>query len=93
MAISYKDFCPVVLKQGNFFEPTVLEELSEVITKANRWIGEFDINIINVETLLAPYVGEACRLPTGTLLRGDDPVGYYQVVRVWYEIANPFGES
>lgn len=88
MNISYKDFMPGVLKSG-FFSNTH-ETLSTAVARANEWIEQSGVRIINVETVVLPNikeVGDASQV--GIRTSGERSSHWFQIVRVWYETGPP----
>ena len=87
MKIGYKDFMPGILKSGFF--STTHETLSSAVLRANEWIEQSGLRIINVETVVLPNVGtveDASQV--GNYTSGEMASNWFQIVRVWYEIKN-----
>jgi len=87
MPLSYQDFFPVVLKSG--FLSTEHETLTATVARANDWLKETAVKVINVETIVLPNiesVEDASQV--GIRTSGELSSYWYQVVRVWYEIPN-----
>jgi hypothetical protein len=87
MSLYYKDFFPVVLKSGFF--STEHESLPATVARANAWVRETGIPIINIETIVLPNiqsVEDASRVSIRT--SGEQSSYWYQVVRVWYDDGN-----
>jgi hypothetical protein len=84
MTIAYKDFLPAVLKSGFF--STEHETLPAAIARANDWIRQSGVRVINVETVVLPNVRaveDASQV--GIRTSGELSSYWFQVVRVWYE--------
>lgn len=83
--IYYRDFFPLVLKSGIF--SSEYEELSLVVARANEWINQNAIQVLNVETLLIPDIQNAKDASDARFyIRGDSNYYWCQVVRVWYQL-------
>jgi hypothetical protein len=87
--ITFKDFVPEV-------ESTVLgvlndyESMSKLVERANDWIDQYHIDVINIETLFlsyAPDQDDALRAST-QISKGKGPF-LYQAVRVWFRTNPP----
>ena len=88
MSIGYRDFFPAVLKSGFF--STEHETLPATVARANAWIAESGVGVINVETVVLPNVKRVeDASQVGIRTSGEMSSYWYQVVRVWYEIQNP----
>jgi hypothetical protein len=92
MTIEYKDFFPAVLKSGFF--STEYEMLSATIQRANQWLVESGVTIINVETVVLPNISDASDASqVGIRTSGGRGSYWYQVVRVWYHTRPPRGDE
>jgi hypothetical protein len=88
MIIGYKDFLPAVLKSGLF--STEHEMLPAAVVRANEWIAESGVNVINVETVVLPNVEQVeDASQVGIRTSGELSSYWFQVVRVWYETETP----
>lgn len=84
MAIAFKDFFPTVLKRG--FISSEFEPFGEVVQRANEWIASAGVQVLNVETLILPNVGnEAGAQQTNIRTSGEVSSYWRQMLRVWYE--------
>lgn len=84
MAIGYKDFLPAVLKSGLF--STEHETLPLAVARANEWIRESGVTVINVETVVLPNVREVeDASQVGIRTSGELSSYWFQIVRVWYD--------
>ncbi len=84
MPIGYKDFFPEVLKRGLF--STEQETVSATVDRANAWIAEAGVRVINVETVVLPNVENAeDASEVGIRTSGELSSYWYQVVRVWFD--------
>lgn len=71
MKIAYRDF-PRITNQGIFGINSSEITLDEVVANANRWIAENNVNILNIESLIA----------SDRFTASPDLDGYG--IRVWY---------
>ena len=89
--IKVRDFAPPAEELGLLGKSPVagFERAGE---SANQWIEAFDINVVNIETVLLPNVeseqgtGEAELATSGATF-------WYQIVRVWYRDDEPDHEE
>jgi hypothetical protein len=82
--IGYKDFFPEVLESGFF--STKHETLAATVARANGWIAQSGVRVLNVETVVLPNVKDAKDASeVGIRTSGEMSSYWYQVVRVWYE--------
>jgi hypothetical protein len=78
--IAFYDFIPQRQSKREY------ENIHEMVSRVNRWIEQYQIDVLNIETLLVP------NLPADTAesrwVRSDLSVSItlstYQFVRVWY---------
>lgn len=86
MIIAFKDFVPHVLNKQLFGAIKEYEDVAEVVTRANRWLAQARVRVLNVETVAMP---KAIREEDGrTPAYSENMSGThaaFQVVRVWYE--------
>lgn len=54
MAIGYQDFRPEILKSGIF--STQYETLAATVARANKWIAESGVRVLNMETVVLPNI-------------------------------------
>ena len=88
MSVGYKDFFPTILKSGYF--STEYETLSATLDRANHWITESGIRIINVETVVLPNVQKVEDASQVGLRTSGEMSSYWrQILRVWYEAPPP----
>jgi Holliday junction resolvasome RuvABC endonuclease subunit len=91
--ITFKDFMPEV-------ESSVLgvlndyESMSKLVERANDWIDQYNIDVINIETLFLNYAPERDDALRGStqLSKSKGPF-LYQAVRVWFRVATPKPEA
>ncbi|MBV6647916.1 MAG: hypothetical protein KI790_20820 [Cyclobacteriaceae bacterium] len=85
--IQVKDFVPEK-KKGGLFKSGSVQHFEEVLTAANQWISENNINVVNVETVVLPNIHDSqeegsqdTELWTG----GESSSQWYQLIRVWHK--------
>jgi hypothetical protein len=86
--IQFHDFVPEMLTPPGFLTMATHETMQTALDRANAWIKENGIRVINIETVVLPNIWsryeEGSRDPAlGT--SGESPSQWHQVVRVWYE--------
>ena len=61
------------------------ENLHELVSRANRWIEQQQIDVLNVETVLVTKLpGEGDTSPAARMDSQGMTMSTYQIVRVWY---------
>ncbi len=90
--IKFKDFVPEMIAQPGLFREGTYESLEIAVEAANDWIKEYDIRVINVETVVLPniwsrYEEGSADVALGT--SGDSPSRWHQFIRVWYRVGSP----
>ena len=90
MPLNYKDFFPTVLASGFF--STEHEALPATVARADQWVAESGVQVINIETVVLPNI-ESVEDASQVGIRTSGKVSshWYQIVRVWYEGPNPTG--
>lgn len=84
MPLNYKDFFPKVLESGFF--STTHEELPATVARANQWVEESGVRVVNVETVVLPNIRSAeDASQVGIRTSGELSSHWYQIVRVWHE--------
>lgn len=86
--IRYKDFVPRMLSAPGVFKVGEYESLEAALDAANAWITEFDIKLINVETVVLPNIWSrweegSSDVALGT--SGESPSHWHQFIRCWYQ--------
>jgi hypothetical protein len=83
MRIEFEDFVPAIEQRG-FFK-NQYESLRECLDRANEWIENAGVDVVNVETIVLPNLWreEGSEDPEVTT-SGDMMSTWYQFVRVWY---------
>ena len=84
MTLAYKDFAPAVLDRS--FLSTDYEPLSSIVDRANQWISEQNVKVMNVETVVLPNLDGQDSGSNGIRSSGEMSSFWFQVVRVWYSI-------
>jgi hypothetical protein len=85
MTIEFEDFVPSIQKQGFFnrdFEP-----FRECLERANRWIEENGIDVMNAETVVLHNLwspGEEGSEDPELSTSGDMFSQWHQCIRIWY---------
>ena len=87
--IGFKDFVPRMLAEPGLFKAGEYESFAAAVEAANRWIKEYDIKVLNVETVVLPNIWSRWEegskdVSLGT--SGDSPSRWHQFVRCWYQI-------
>jgi hypothetical protein len=86
--IRFADFVPRELEKAGFFKRSVREQLSDCLQRANSWIAENHIRILNIETVVLPNIshpGEEGSIDTELYTSGEMSSQWYQFIRVWYQ--------
>lgn len=86
--IQFRDFVPEMLAAPGLFKAGEYESMDVALAAANSWINEYDIKIVNVETVVLPNIWS--RYEEGTTdvalgTSGEMPSHWHQFVRVWYQ--------
>ena len=85
--IQFHDFVPEMLSPPGFLKVATNEPLQLALDRANAWIKENGVRVINIETVVLPNIWsrweEGSRDPA--LGTGESPSQWHQVVRIWYE--------
>ncbi len=86
MAILFKDFAPAATKkQTLIFVTTTVGSFEDAVMRANRWVDERSVDVINVETVVLPEMhSEDGTTDTELTTSGEMRSQWYQFVRVWY---------
>lgn len=86
--IARKDFAPrTIVKDGDWLPS--LETMEVITARANDWIRESAVRVINVETVVIPGHDETKPQPSEVTSSGYTGASWQQVVRVWYEVEVP----
>lgn len=82
--LRYRDFKPTVEKTSAFLG--VIQEagsLEQVVAAANAWIDEQRVTVVNIETVLLPWMGTNVK-EVGSHFASQEGIQWLQTVRVWY---------
>jgi len=85
--IGFADFVPTVVQAGGFLRPEERAPVQEAVDRANQWIAEHHVQVLNVETVVMPNLfapGERGPQDASVGVLGDYPQRWYQFIRVWY---------
>jgi hypothetical protein len=89
MAIAFKDFTPLPV-ETRFFGGTTYEPLEAALERANEWMTEAAVRVVNIETVLLPNLQpEVTTSASGIRTSGDMASHWHQVIRVWYDLEEP----
>lgn len=86
--IGFADFVPAKLTEGGFLASPDFAPVQEAVDRANKWITENKVQVLNVETVALPNMLDAGETgPQDAHLRvsGEMYHEVYQFVRVWYK--------
>lgn len=86
--IQYRDFVPEMLAAPKLFKAGEYESLEAAIEAANSWIKEYDVRIVNIETVVLPNIWSRYEEGTSDVAlgtSGEMPSHWHQFVRVWYQ--------
>lgn len=89
--IKFQDFVPEIKDEGGFFKSATFEQLSEPLGRANEWIANNDVEVINVETVTLPNIfnpGEEGSTDTNLRSSGEFGTYWHQFIRVWYQASS-----
>jgi hypothetical protein len=87
MQIQSKDFLPSAVEHKVFL--TQYETFSEAVARANEWIRDSGVTVLNVETVVLPNLQDV--KDTSQVINTGRQMGSYlfQVLRVWYNCDKP----
>ena len=91
MLIAFRDFVPQRQRRRLLGMVSDYESLQEVVSRANQWIEQHQIDVLSVETVIMTSLpDEETQNPN---IRMDSPgttsFSTYQIVRVWYRQTSP----
>lgn len=86
--IHFHDFVPEMLTPPGFLKVATHEPLQAALDRANAWVQDNHVRVINIETVVLPniwsrYEEGASDPALGT--SGESPSQWHQVIRIWYE--------
>jgi len=87
--IAFRDFAPLRTRASSLLKRAEYESMGDALERANQWIGENRVDVVNVETVLLPNPQSAGQGSYSALFRvlGGAYGGsarWRQIVRVWY---------
>lgn len=85
--IKFNDFVPELEDKGGLFRKVSFEEFEHAVQRANEWITENKIDVLNVETVVLPNIHS--RFEEGSTdvqlkASGTAQTDWHQFIRVWY---------
>ncbi len=86
--IHFRDFVPEMISAPALFKAGEYESMEAALATANAWIKEYDVKIINVETVVLPNIWSRYEEGTSDVAlgtSGEMPSHWHQFVRVWYQ--------
>jgi hypothetical protein len=85
MLIAFHDFIPQTQRKRLGIR-TDIERLQEVVSRANRWIEQHQIDVLNVETILMSNLPDEASESPQTRMDAPGTMSFsvYQIVRVWF---------
>ena len=89
--IQFKDFVPQVTDGGGFFRMPTIEEFSMALERANEWIAQDNVDVVNIETVLLPNMhnhGEEGSIDVHLGTSGEMSSIWHQFIRVWYRASS-----
>jgi len=85
--IQFRDFAAEITNAGFFTNS--YESLADALDKANAWLAEERVDVVNVETVVLPNIWDSDEEGTGDVdLRasGKSSTTWHQFIRVWYRV-------
>ena len=79
--IKFKDFVPEMLAEPGLFREGSYESFELAVETANDWIKEYDIRVVNVETVVLPNIWSRYEEGSPADLRTEWHVGRWQELR------------
>ena len=84
--IAFHDFVPQRQRKRFLGVLTNYENLHELVSRANRWIEQHQIDVLNVETVVVTKLpDEADASPNARMDSQGTTMSTFQIVRVWYQ--------
>ena len=90
MPIAHRDFIPEMLDAGGLFRAPDFEPFERTLRRANEWIDNNHIALVNVETVVLPNVfspGEEGTKDPALHTSGEMASRWHQFIRIWYRNA------
>ena len=85
--IRFKDFVPQMLDAPRLFRAGEYESFEAALEAANQWIKEYNVQIVNVETVVLPNIWSKWEQGTTDVAlgtSGEMPSHWHQFIRCWY---------
>lgn len=83
--IGFADFVPRLIAEGGLFQQEQRELVQEAVDRANAWISENKVQVLNIETVTMPNIFAAGEKgPQDSSVAVWEYHRWYQFVRVWY---------
>ncbi len=83
--IAFQDFIPQRQRKRLLGLLSDYENLHELVSRANRWIEQHHVDVINVETVVVTNLpGEAEASPKAQMDSQAAAFSSYQIIRIWY---------
>jgi hypothetical protein len=83
--IGFADFVPRLIEEGGVFHPEERALVQEAVDRANQWISQNKVQVLNIETVVMPNIFAAGEKgPQDSSVAVWDYHRWYQFVRVWY---------
>ena len=85
--IKCKDFVPEIIKKGGFFTVAKAQEFQACLDQANEWISNYQIEVINIETVVLPNIHDELEegsMDTNLDTLGDTSSSWNQFIRIWF---------
>jgi hypothetical protein len=89
--IAYRDFAPRQVSAAGFLQPAEYESLEQTLARANAWVRDHGVDVLNVETVVLPNLGSPHSAGTADPNRVLQPgfaEAWNQFIRVWYRAAS-----
>ena len=83
--LTFKDFAPRVLQTPGLLSSGQYADVHDTVRTADAWMSEHRVRPLNVETLIAPVPSLPNGISHSVFTTADQPVMWFQFVRVWYE--------
>lgn len=85
--IKFKDFVPELEDEGGLFRKMAFEQFQATVERANQWIEENNIEVMNVETVVLPNIHSKYEEgSTDVQLKASSSAqtDWHQFIRVWH---------
>ncbi len=85
--IKFEDFVPELEDEGGLFRKMAFEAFQTVLDRANKWIDDNNIDVVNIETVVLPNIHSKFEEgSTDVQLKASSGAGtdWHQFIRIWY---------